>query len=45
MLPVSVCSYILGDVSVFKSAPLPVAGLFTATAWVWNVAIYTTFLI
>jgi hypothetical protein len=33
--------FILGDVSIFKSIPLPVAGSFTGKAWIWNVAIYT----
>jgi hypothetical protein len=32
---------ILGNVSIFKSRPLPIAGSFTVTAWIWNVAIYT----
>jgi hypothetical protein len=32
---------ILGNVSIFKSTPIPVAGSFTVTAWIWNVAIYT----
>jgi hypothetical protein len=31
----------LGNVSIFKSTLLPVAGSLTATAWIWNVAIYT----
>jgi hypothetical protein len=32
---------ILGNVSIFKSMPLPVTGSFTATVWIWNVAINT----
>jgi hypothetical protein len=28
-----------GNVSIFKSTPLPVAGSFT---WIWNVAIFTS---
>jgi hypothetical protein len=32
---------ILGNLSVFKSVPITVTGSFTATSWIWNVAIYT----
>jgi hypothetical protein len=31
-----------GNVSILKSTPLTVAGSFTVTASIWNVAIYTS---
>jgi hypothetical protein len=42
MQPVNLCR-LFWVLSILKSAPFPVAGSFTATAWIWNVAIYTVY--
>jgi hypothetical protein len=36
-----VVDLILSNISIFKPMSLPVAGSFTVSAWIWNVAIYT----
>jgi hypothetical protein len=42
ILCIIVCCLFLAVFPFFKTKFLPVAGLFTVTSWIWNVAIQTT---
>jgi hypothetical protein len=40
MLSITVAAY-LGNTSILKPRPIPEAGLFTVTAWICNVTMYS----